>query len=662
MSAVSCNSETTILDLNLIPVRNKQEFSYIDKEGNIAIPPQFSDASVFREGIALVKTLGENQKWGYINNEGKYIIPANYKEATIFSEGIAWVVTENSFPTAINDKGKILASIKDANSVRIFKEGFAAFSIKKDDELKWGFIDKEGKVIITPQFRSSLNYSNGICAVENDSGKWGYIDKTGKVIINFQFKQAGNFLDGVAVVATDNKFGVINTKGNYIINPQFQELKKDGDLFLIKQDDKWGWCDDEGKIIINPQFSEAFPFTSGELAAVKIGESFGYINRDGKIIINPQFELAFPYTGNKALIKASNMIGVIDKEGKYIINPQYEGASNDIFYYLLSDYSLNSPYETVESDYFNTDAIFERIKKDIKDHTVMGLNFNTTSSEFKERFGEYKFNKDTHFHTLVSDEKISKHASVSLSLNITTWLRKYNIYYSRDEYFFIPDNLPRYFEYKVSYSKRNEQIKNKIIKSLREYFNSNGFKILPVEPGLNSYEEYFEAISSSFLIDVAVFDDNIRITIERPEEAELQTKSDTGLQPEELTTIIENEFSKSLSKIEGQERDCWIVNIVSGDLNGDGSSDVVAHYSCGIKGSMGNASTGSGEAIFINKDNQYKIVGWEEKFRNFIPNKIYTGILYGEEVEYAPTDPNCCPSLKREIQLKLVGSNLIKIN
>ena len=46
-------------------------FGYIDKLGNVVIPPQFKNAGAFINGIAHVKLRGK--KWGYINKKGELI-------------------------------------------------------------------------------------------------------------------------------------------------------------------------------------------------------------------------------------------------------------------------------------------------------------------------------------------------------------------------------------------------------------------------------------------------------------------------------------------------------------------------------------------------------------------------------------------------------------
>ena len=68
---------------------------------------------------------------------------------------------------------------------------------------KYGFIDKNGKVVIEPQFDDTYPFSEGLAMVEKD-GKRGYIDKSGKVVIEPQFDEVGDFSEGLAGVAIES--------------------------------------------------------------------------------------------------------------------------------------------------------------------------------------------------------------------------------------------------------------------------------------------------------------------------------------------------------------------------------------------------------------------------------------------------------------------------
>jgi len=495
----------SVSEVKLIPVKSGKDFQYIDKEGKIVINPQFSEATIFRNGLALVKTSGDEPKWGFISEDGKFAITANYKSATVFSDDLAWVVSENAPPTAINSKGEIKVTLQDAETVKIFKEGLSAFSIIDSSGVKWGFVDKEGKVKINPQFSNTGNFSNGKCAVENSDGKWGYIDKEGKMLINYQFEKAKEFVDGKAIVVSGDKTGLIDETGKYLINPQFSNMLDDGGKYLIEQDRKWGWCDKEGKIVINPQFGEAFPFMGNDLAAVQSGKSWGYIDIDGKIIINPQFDMALPYNGKLALVVSSRKVGFIDAEGKYIINPQFDAVSNDLVMYMLNG---SSEFESVATDYFNITSIVNRIninnpeglslsnklsgvislikKRNSNPNNVQsnyssteempvdtvapaydsGAYSNAESNEYSHIFSQY-----SNEHELFSNERITNDASVSFYVIANAYKDVPDGWYTRRV--FNPDAVVQGYAYAISLSGKGygkeKDVKDAIEKSFKGY-------------------------------------------------------------------------------------------------------------------------------------------------------------------------------------------------
>lgn len=407
---VSCNREDQE-EITLIPVKVGENWQYVNREGKIIINPQFGAASIFRDGIALVKSSGDNGKWGYINEEGKYIINPTYVDATVFNEGLAWVVGENAAPVAINTKGETKFTLKDAQNVRIFKENLAAFSKRDSLGNKWGFVDNTGKIVISAQFDFAGDFADGKCFVKNKDGKYGYIDSSGKIVINYQFDSARNFKNNFAVVTLKDKTGVIDQQGKYVINPQFDDMYADGDLFAIEQDSKWGWCDKDGKIVINPQFDDTMPFNNEDLAAVKSGKLSGYINKEGKIIINPQFDSAYPFNNNLAIVNSGDKIGFIDPAGKYLVNPQFDALSFDMAYYIFSNSSI---YETVETQFFDVAAITNRINFSSPDGLSLTDNAGTIINKLKINVsGLAKYDSNQ---VLFSNRKISDDATVSLAL------------------------------------------------------------------------------------------------------------------------------------------------------------------------------------------------------------------------------------------------------
>ena len=63
----------------------------------------------------------------------------------------------------------------------------------------WGYIDKQGAMMIAPRFDSASSFSGGLGLVSAD-GLFGYVDRTGSFAIRPQFNHAESFADGRAVV------------------------------------------------------------------------------------------------------------------------------------------------------------------------------------------------------------------------------------------------------------------------------------------------------------------------------------------------------------------------------------------------------------------------------------------------------------------------------
>ena len=440
VSVASCDFFKSSNKLELIPFLQKDKYGYFDLEGKIAINPQFEFATAFREGLALVKLSGDNGKWGYIDKSGKFVINAIYKDATVFKDGLAWVISDNSAPSAIEKNGNIIFTLKEANEVRLFSEGLAAFSIADAvNYMSWGFVDKTGNQIINAQFDEVGDFTEGKCAVMNKEGKWGYIDKSGKIIINYQFDEAAPFKGEKAIVTIDNKAGVIDNEGKYIINPQFSSAKNDGEIFLISQEDKVGWCDNAGKYIINPQFDNAYPFKENKLACIVSGGKYGYIDKTGKIMINPQFDFASPFIGKIAIVSLGDKFGLIDEEGKYKVNPQFDSIAPDLFYFL-NDTSLK---QSIFTDFLDVNTILSVINVNNPENISFNDGFQTVIKKLNKTADD--FNAYENEHVIYNSKKIN--SEVDYSLSITGNIKAMN----DDTYeFYITNEKPQSFNYEFN--------------------------------------------------------------------------------------------------------------------------------------------------------------------------------------------------------------------
>ena len=169
------------------PLCTSGTFDYytIDKQKNLS---GYSDATTFENGYAAVLSDGG---YGLIDIQGNKIGNCDYtkvacdernvateNERTFFLKGDTWVM--------VSMDGNVVGS-DTYEEVRTFCPNGGYAAVKKDG--KWGFIDGEGAMCISPQFEDARSFSYGYAAVKKD-GKWGFIDTSGEMVIAPIFQEA----------------------------------------------------------------------------------------------------------------------------------------------------------------------------------------------------------------------------------------------------------------------------------------------------------------------------------------------------------------------------------------------------------------------------------------------------------------------------------------
>jgi hypothetical protein len=379
----SCGGGSSVSEL--IPLSDGNKYVYFNSKGEIAVEPEMdvTETSLFRDGLAMVEITTEyGSGYGFLNMKGEVAIEAKYMHATTFNDGLAWVVENGGAPKAINRKGEEVFSLPEAETVLMFTEGLAAFSKKDGDgNPRFGYVDKKGKVVIEPLYAMALPFSNGLAAVSTGD-KYGYINRKGEMVIPEQFGYAAFFTDGGLAVAgmSEDKQGVIDKKGTFVLNPKYKSVTIDGNEFLVEENDKMGVVDKNGKTVIPMDFKMLIPFFGGKYSMASMdGKKYGIIDRKGKFTVNPQFDLGLCFIDGVAVVFSGKQVGIVDTEGKYVVNPRYEMMSMD----LTTAYAPVSGYPSAESDWVDMDAIVSAIVGNESGGAFRGVSASSTYSAVK---------------------------------------------------------------------------------------------------------------------------------------------------------------------------------------------------------------------------------------------------------------------------------------
>ena len=96
-------------------------------------------------------------------------------------------------------------------------------------------------------------------------------NKNGDFTIPPRFDYAGNFSEGLAYIKIEDKYGYIDTNGEYITKPQFDfvlEPDFSEGMAIVKKKNRYGYIDKNGNQAIDFKYIHAYPFTEDGYAIV----------------------------------------------------------------------------------------------------------------------------------------------------------------------------------------------------------------------------------------------------------------------------------------------------------------------------------------------------------------------------------------------------------
>ena len=185
-----------------IPAKMNDKYYYYDSFAKQLLGP-YEFASTFYDGKAAVKT---DSNWYIINAKGEKVhkfedIVVNLSGDYV-NDDIMVAKKDGKYSLYDNDGNMIKNNIKYDAMDMYASDNLVAF---KEGE-KWGYVNKDGKVIIKPQYEQAKSFSNGIGAVCS-GGKWGFIDESNELVIGCKYLDADYFnSEGKCFVKVENPY------------------------------------------------------------------------------------------------------------------------------------------------------------------------------------------------------------------------------------------------------------------------------------------------------------------------------------------------------------------------------------------------------------------------------------------------------------------------
>ena len=258
-----------------IPNGFERIFSFFEEEIAKADLGNGKMAVIDRNGKILIRNImNVGERGGPRNpdfpfNQGEFAIMMSLKEpeATNYS-------SKDMVYGAFTRKGEWVIPLQEGDYRSINTKAKQFYSennipiVKKDPESKsYGYVNRSGEWIISPQFRYARSFTDGMALVDTPNGKSGYIDADGKWIIEPLYDRAYDFYNSYIMIYLNKKYGFIDRKGNTLIEPEYDRINQyeisNGPIW-VKKGNFEGFVDHHGNIIFKLEDAQkTIPFKNG---------------------------------------------------------------------------------------------------------------------------------------------------------------------------------------------------------------------------------------------------------------------------------------------------------------------------------------------------------------------------------------------------------------
>lgn len=219
----------------LAKVRLNGYYGCINAQGETVIACEWDEISSFAGGLCTVE---KNGRYGMMNAAGELVTPAQWRMlgrsqsklyAPSFVDGRMVVQNQNRKYGLMDRNGSILGEVCWDNAPDLTQE----LPMVLRNGL-YGFIDRDGNVVIEPQYRKALAFSEGLAAVSADGRLVQFIDRDNNVIVPPVYENVQAFRGGVAHVKQPGMSWQVIDRTGQLVYFVTEQIRADYDAAVEK--------------------------------------------------------------------------------------------------------------------------------------------------------------------------------------------------------------------------------------------------------------------------------------------------------------------------------------------------------------------------------------------------------------------------------------------
>lgn len=361
-------------------------------------------------------TVLENNKWGVIDNKGNVIIGASYDEMITIPNNqkaifiCAYDVTDAGYKTkVVNEKNE-----------QLFSEYEVIEAIDNYDN------------------KSNVWYEDDVLRVKANN-KYGLINFKGEKILDTEYDEIYS-LKGVKnslIIKKDGNLGICNSYGNIIADTIYKDIKALGNNYengyiIVTAEGNYGVIGIDKNITMEPTYEGIKYIGSNDFYSIKVAGKEYLFDKTNRTTSQTSYDEVINITGENVIVKNNNLYGIVDKSGAKKVEPSYQYLEHAFSNYYVAKkdnkYGVIDSNGTVRIDCKYVDMMYSKsaefIRADIDDieSVIFGSNLEEKItgivSEINEDKGyiRIRVGQDYKYYNLKLEEKRNREIYTSNTL------------------------------------------------------------------------------------------------------------------------------------------------------------------------------------------------------------------------------------------------------
>ena len=164
--------------------------------------------------------------------------------------------------------------------------------------------------------------------VQDINNKYGVINQKGELLLKPIYDSITYFFDGFMRVQVGKNYGLVDEDFNIALKPIYNKINEfTENIAIVRNNGKYGCIDKDMKIKVKPTYDKIY-FQQEEFLRTVLDNKWGYLDKQCNVLSKPIFDYAYDFSNGIAKVILHNKVGYINSDGKLLSKPIFKDDSS----------------------------------------------------------------------------------------------------------------------------------------------------------------------------------------------------------------------------------------------------------------------------------------------------------------------------------------------